>query len=215
MQTSNWVSKNSTTKDAFANPKVQKAIFSNDTIKKNNNSEVVDFGDNTYAVYRVIDHKNSVVESLANIRTSIIEELKSQQAMQLANKEAQDDITKLKGGKFSLNFTGSNNVNLLSQNPDIDPMTVKQIFSTSISKLPAYTSGVSKLSQVVIYRINKESINQSLVAQNKKLLEQYNANNAMVDFGSYLASLRTKFSVSYKAERLTQNGDTNAPQQPQ
>ncbi|MBY0379890.1 MAG: peptidylprolyl isomerase, partial [Burkholderiales bacterium] len=210
IQTSNWVRKNTNTKDSFANPKVQKAIFSDDTIKKHSNSPVVDFGDNTYSVYRVIDHKNSIAESLANLRESIIEDLKSQQAMQLANKEMQDDITKLKSGKINLNFTGSNNVNLLSQNIDIEPMVVKQIFSTSISKLPAYSSGVNKLSKIVIYRINKELINQNLVNQNKKLLEQYDANNAMVDLSSYVTSLSTKFSINYKTDRLTPKSATNA-----
>lgn len=205
IQTSNWINKNSTAKDQFANPKVQKAIFSDEVIKKHNNSEVVDLGENTYAVYRVVEHKDAQVDPLDKVKNVIVANLKQQQAIQMASKEAQDDIAKLTTNKIKLNFTGSVDVNLLSQNENIAPAAVKQIFSKNINKLPAYTMSVNQQNQVIIYRINSESINQSMITQNKKILEQFNENNAMLDFGIYVNSLRSKFSVKYKADRLTQN----------
>ncbi|MFN8771237.1 MAG: peptidylprolyl isomerase [Neisseriaceae bacterium] len=209
IQTSNWIKKGTTTADEFANPKVQKAIFSDDTIKKHNNSELVDLGNNIYVVYHVVDHKPLEVEPISTVKDTIINNLKQQQAIQMANKYAQDTITKLLSGKLTLNFTGSVNVSLTSQTPNISSMGVKQIFSTNITKLPAYTFSPNQQSQITIYKINRESINQSMVIQNKKLLEEYNKNNAMLDFGVYVASLKTKFPVSYKAEKLTQSVNGN------
>lgn len=213
IQTSNWINKNVTQQDDFANPKVQKAVFSDDAVKKHNNSEVIDFGNNIYAVYHVIDYKQAQINPIAAVKDSIINNLKQQQAVQLATKKAHECISELAQNKLSLAFTGADNINLLSQNSNIDAMAVRQIFSTPITKLPAYTSSINQQGLVVIYRINKQSINQGMVAQNKKMLEQYNANKAMIDFGSYLAALRSKFSVSYKADRLTATNNNQAAQQ--
>lgn len=204
VKTSDFIAKNITT-GLFANPKIQKAIFSNDAIKNHNNTEVIDLGNNSYAVFRVTDFKASQIQPLENVKAKIINDLKATQASQMALKEVQDDITKLQNGTLTLNFSGSQNINMLSQNTEISPMTVKQIFGTSINKLPAYTNGLNQKNEMVIYRINKESVNKDLIAQNKKMLEQFNANNSMVDFGAYLTELKSKYSVSYKAERLTQN----------
>ncbi len=202
LKTSDFVGKDSTT-GLFANPKVQKAIFSNDAVKNRNNTEVIDLGNNSYAVFRVTDYKQSQVQPLENVKNKIITDLKATQASQMALKEVQDDITKLNNGTLKLAFIGNQNINMLAQNPDITPMTVKQIFGVSINKLPAYTNGVNQKNEFVIYQINKESINKDLIAQNKKMLEQFNSNNAMVDFGAYLTELKSKYSVSYKADRLT------------
>jgi peptidyl-prolyl cis-trans isomerase D len=205
IQSSSWINRNAVS-GQFANPKIQKAIFSDEVIKRHNNSEVVDLGNNSYSVYRIISHNNAVVTPVASVTNQIIDSLKQQQSVQLANQKAQNTVMSLNQGKLNLNFVGSENVNLLSQTANINGNTVKQIFSTPISKLPAYTMAINQQNQVVIYRINKELLNNDLVAQNKNLVTQYNANNAMLDFGAYLTSLRSKFSVSYRTDRLTNKG---------
>jgi len=205
--TSDWISKNTSTGN-FANPKVQKAIFNDDVLKNHNNSEVVDLGYNSYVVYRLLDYKPSQVQPLASVKDKITSELKQQQASQMAYKEAKSDVAKLKDGKLQLSFAGSQNVNTLSQNADISLMAVKQIFDTSIAKLPAYSSSINAKGQFVIYRINKETTNPSLITQNKKMLEQAKDNSAMIDLNTYLNALKNKFTVTYKSERLTQ-GDAS------
>ena len=209
IQSSPWLSRGIISGE-FANAKILKAIFSDDVLKKHNNSEVVDLGNNTYSVYRLANRNPQVITPLDKATPQITEELKKQQASQMANAQGQRYLSSLNQGKMTLNFSGSENVNLLSQSAHINSNTVKQIFNTSISKLPAYTMSIDNKNQVIIYRINKETLNQDLIAQNKNLVQQYNNNSAMLDFGAYLASLRSKFDVTYRTERLTKDTPQDA-----
>lgn len=209
LQNSDWIQKGALTGE-FANPKIQSAIFNKDVITNHNNSEVVTQGNDSYGVYRISEYKASQIEPLDKVRDQIVTSLKQKQAAAMATSEGQNDINQLQSGKLQLNFDSPQDVTLLGQSKDINPMAVKQIFGVQLNKIPAYTGSVNDKGAFVIYQINSESIDPKLSAQNMPILDQFNQNNAMLDLGGYLAYLRSKYSVSYKVERLNQTG-----QQPQ
>lgn len=198
-----WVQKGIASGE-FADPKIQHAIFTNDVINKHNNSEVVALDNERYAVYRIVEYRESQVEPLEKVREQIALQLKLKQASQLAYQEGQKEITGLQSGKLQLNFTETQDVTLLGQSKDINPMAVKQIFSAKLSTLPAYTGSINESGAFVIYKINGENIDPKLNVQNLSILDQFKQNNAMVDFGAYLGYLRTEYAVNYRVEALQQ-----------
>lgn len=206
-----WIKKGATTGD-FANPKIQQAIFNKDVISSHNNSEVIDLGHGIHAVYRINTYQAARVQTLAEIKPQLINEIKQKEASMQAYQEGQKNVADLQSGKLQLSFVNPQDVTLLGQSKDINPMVVKQIFSVAIANTPAYTGSINDKGDFVIYRINSETIDPKLNAQNKPILAQLDQNNAMLDVGGYVGYLRTKYSVSYKVERLTQ---AQQPQQQQ
>jgi peptidyl-prolyl cis-trans isomerase D len=199
--TKDWVTKGSVSGD-FANPKSQSAIFNQDVINKHNNSEVVDLGNGSYAVYHVTEYQAAKVQTIAEVKDKIVEQLKSQAASTLASNEGQQKILALQQGKLSLNFTHPENITLLTQSETISPNAIKQIFGTNITKLPAYTGSIDTQGNFIIYKISGEDIDSKLEAQNQKIVEQLGSSDANLVFGAYLGSLRSKYDVSYKTDRL-------------
>lgn len=202
VQTSkDWVIKGAISGD-FANAKTQSAIFNQDVINKHNNSEVVDLGDGSYAVYHVTDYQASKVLPLAQVRDKIVDQMKSQTAASMASTEGQQQISQLQQGTLNLKFGNPEKITMLGQTDGIGPNAIKQIFGTSIAKLPAYTGSIDNNGNFVIYKISGEVIDPKLDEQNQKIVEQLGASDANMVFGAYMGSLRSKFSVSYKVDRL-------------
>lgn len=204
IQMTDWVNFGDTN-GAFSAPKIQQALFTQDVIEAHHNSAVVDLGNGSYGVYRVLDYHSSHVESLASVESQITDQLKLQRASSLAYEEGQKDLNMLQAGKISLNFTNPTDVNLLAQDSVISPANIKQIFGVPTNKLPAYTGGVNDKGAFVIYRINSQSIDSKLSTQNSKIIDQFDMMNSSLDLGSYLTNLRSKFSVDYKLDRLSQD----------
>lgn len=200
-----WVKKGAGTGE-FANPKIQQAVFTKDVITNHNNSEVVSLGENGYAVYRISQYQPSQVQPLAQVKEQIITQIKQKQASLLAYKEGQANISQLQSGKLQLNFDKAVDITLLGQSKDINPQAIKQIFSTPLKQMPAYTGSINANGAFVIYKINSESIDPKLSTQNLSFLDQFNQGNSMLDIGAYLGYLRTKYSINYKLERLNQTG---------
>lgn len=204
VKTSDWVAKNAPTGN-FADPKIQKAIFASDVIKDHNNSEVVDLSDGSHAVYRVIADKPSQIQALESVSDQITTELKAKDAAVMVMNLGQKQLQAVQNGTTSLDFSNTQDINLLSQNPTIDLNSVKQIFSVKLAKLPAYSGSINNNGEYVIYRINSEKIDPKLEVQNKAAIAQLDSNNAMLDLDTYVQELRSQYNVSYHLERLKQD----------
>lgn len=204
VKTSDWVAKNTTTGE-FSDPKIQTAIFNADVIKNHNNSEVVDLNNGSHAVYRVTEDKPAQVQPLNAVSNQIVAELKAQEASTMVMSFGQKQLQKVQSGSITLDFTNNQNINLLSQNPNIDLNSTKQIFSVKLDKLPAYTGGMNSGGEYVIYRINNEKIDPKLEVQNKTAITQLDSNNAMLDLDTYVQVLRDKYSIVYHLNRLKQD----------
>ena len=199
--TTNWVNKGDPAGN-FASAKSQTAIFNPEVINKNHNSEVVDLGNGSYRVYHVTEHESPVVTTLDKIKGQISQQLKTRAASSLASNDGQQKILELQQGKISLNFTNPDKVNLLSQNKNISANAIKQIFSTNITKLPAYTGSLDLQGNFVIYKISGEEIDSKLNTQNQQNVKDLGSSDSILVFGAYLGTLRNKYDVSYKTDSL-------------
>jgi peptidyl-prolyl cis-trans isomerase D len=205
LQQSDWVNKGAT-QGLFANPKLQTAIFSADVIKARHNSEVVDLGNGSYVVARVAEYQPARVKPLAEVRQAIVASLTAARASQLAAAAGQNDLNLLQKGKVKLEFTRPENVTLLGQSPDIEPLAVRQIFAQK-AQFPAYTGTVARDGSYVIYRINSQSTDQSLNSQNQRIISQLSDQYAMITLSAYVGALRSQYKVSYKLDRIQNNAN--------
>lgn len=210
VQSTDWVAQN-TKQGIFANPKLAAIAFAQNQIKSKQNSEVVDMGDGSYVVLRVVDYKPSRIQPLPEVQAGIITTLKSQQAAQMASAMGQQQLAQVQQGKLKLNFSNPVNVSLLGQDKTIDPMAVKQIFSVP-AQFPAYTGAVNKNGDFVIYQINSQSVDKALDAQNQKIVGQLADQYSMMNLNAYVAALRSDYKVSYKLDRIQQSGDGSSQQ---
>ncbi len=211
VQTTDWVAQN-TKQGIFANPKLAAIAFSATQLKSKQNSEVVDMGDGSYVVVRIVDYKPSRVQPLAEVQAGIVAALKAQQAAQMASAMGQQQLAQVQQGKLKLNFTNPVNVSLLGQDKTIDPMAVKQIFAIP-AQFPAYTGAVNQAGDFVIYQINSQSVDKTLDAQNQKIVGQLTDQYSMMNLNAYVAALRSDYKVNYKLDRIQQSADGSDGQQ--
>jgi peptidyl-prolyl cis-trans isomerase D len=80
----------------FANPKVRTAAYSDDVLKEHNNSELIEIDGTSSIALRVLDHQESSVQPLEEVKDRITETLQQQKAQQQTQAEAEKrhaDIT--------------------------------------------------------------------------------------------------------------------------
>lgn len=206
VQTSDWLYKNESG-TVLSNPKVIQAVFSDDVLKSHHNSEVVDMGDGSFVVARVVDYKAATTKPLSNVSASITAILKQQQAAQMASSMGQQELSSVQAGKVKLNFTNPTSVSLLGDdNKSIDPAAVQQIFQAP-KTFPSYAGALNKDGGYVIYQITGEKEDPQLVAQNEKVIDGINSQYSMMSLNAYVGSLRNQYDVSYKLDRIKKSGD--------
>ena len=215
LQNSPWLSKNATASpDAqFSNPKVQQAMFSDEVLKQHHNSEVIDLGGGSYMLLRVSAYHPAQQQPLATVRPQITATLRAQLASQMASKVGAQDLALQQQDKIKLNFTAPQEVTLLGQSKDIDPQTVRQIFALPTKSFPAYTGALNASGAYVIYKINGQTTDKTLAAQNQKVIQQLAEQYSMMTLNAYIGSLRSHYKVSYKLDQI-KGMDATAPLQP-
>ncbi len=196
IDTTAWVYKNEINKLTNITA-AQNMILDDEVIKNHHNSEVINWGNNIYRVYRLKSLRPSYYLAIATVREKIINELTAMQIQTLMQKTGDKYINELQQKKIKLNFTNKQNINLLTQNNVINPAIIKQIFAIKLTKEgPSYTGAIDQNQQFIIYKINQEVINYKLVTQNYNTLKQFSMNNSMLDFNAYLNGLKSKYAVN-------------------
>ncbi len=207
LQTSDWVAKGAT-QGLFSNPKLQQAIFTDDVLNKHHNSEVIDLGNGSSIVVRATEYQAAKQRPISEVTPEIINALKAQQAQQMAASVGQQDLAQLQQGKLKLNFANPQNVSLLGQSKDIDPMAVRQIFAAP-AQFPSYTGAVNASGAYVIYQVNGQAVDKTLDQQNQKVITQLADQYSMMNLNAYVGSLRSQYKVSYKLDRIQNAGDAS------
>ncbi len=97
VQESDWIPRTGAT-GIFANPKVQRAAFSDEVLGQRVNSELIELANDHAVVLRVMDHKDAAVKPFDEVQPQIEEQLKREKAAELAKARAAEWVEKLNGG---------------------------------------------------------------------------------------------------------------------
>ncbi|MDE2611129.1 MAG: SurA N-terminal domain-containing protein [Burkholderiales bacterium] len=179
------------------NPKLLKAIFSDDSLQKKHNTEAVDVGQGVLVSAHVTAYHPAAVPPLDKIETQVSSKYVSEQATAEAKKDGEAKLADL---RKSASADGFGPVQTVSRdNPGkVAPAALSEIFKADATKLPAY-AGVDLGNQgYAIYRINKVSqpaatpADASRTAAETQQLAQI---IGQAEFDAYVADLRANTKV--------------------
>jgi peptidyl-prolyl cis-trans isomerase D len=106
LQQSDWVTREKGT-GVFANPKVRAAAFSEDVLQAHNNSELIEIDGTSSVVLRVLEHQESSVQPMNEVKDQITETLQQQKAEQQTQAEAEKRLADIVAGTLFSDVAGS------------------------------------------------------------------------------------------------------------
>ncbi|CAB0149559.1 Peptidyl-prolyl cis-trans isomerase D [Pseudidiomarina piscicola] len=90
-----WFSRNAAP-GALSSPVVITEVFSNDLINEGLNSDLIEISDTESVVVRVVDHKAAATKPLADVREQVVENVRLEQAQELALQAADELLTQVR-----------------------------------------------------------------------------------------------------------------------
>lgn len=179
----------------LGNPKLLKAIFSDDVIKNKRNTEAVEVGPASMVAARVVEYKAASLRPLEQVQASIRAQLTNIEATALAKKAGEVKLAAFKtnpanpdAGAFAAPKTVSR-----SKATDINPAAQMPVMKADASKLPAFV-GVELPGQGYgVYRINKVAQAATLdIARRESDLRQLSTGLAQQEMFAYLEAIKKK-----------------------
>ena len=201
IQESDWINRNSTDPVILANNQLMNAIFSDEAILEQRNTEAIEVMPDTLVSARVLEHKDATAQSISIVRDEIVEKLKSQLAADMAIQDGEEKLSRLQAGNE--NIVGWDNEMLISyiQPQGLSFETIQAIFKADVSRLPAYAGVVNAQGGYSLIRISTvvepEMDDEEKRADFRKQLQQMVVQEEM---SSYLAGLRERYDVTIKDE---------------
>ena len=181
---------------ALNKPDLVKAAFSDTVMLKGLNSEVIELEPNHVVVIRIKEHRDAGTMALAEVKDSIVERLKQEQANDAARAKAQELMAQVKAGATDLAFVSK--VKLARDAQDVDAAIVGKAFqmptpsSTAVVDIVALANGYAV---VALDKVNAaEGVSDELV---NALKQRLNAQYSEADYRGLIDSLKANAKVLY------------------
>jgi peptidyl-prolyl cis-trans isomerase D len=206
IQSTDWITRNTVEPPILANEKLLSALFSDESIKNQRNTEAIEVKPDTFVSARIVEHKPATAQSLMVVKDQIVEKLKRQMAQAKAIEEGQEKLARLQEtGESGDDNSSWGDVKQISymQPQGLDHETLGVIFKVETSNLPAYTGSINPEGGFNLIRINKviepESIEKTKLDNFGKQLQQMITQEEM---SSYLTMLRKRYEVRVKQDNF-------------
>jgi peptidyl-prolyl cis-trans isomerase D len=206
IQSTDWITRNTVEPPILANEKLLSALFSDESIKNQRNTEAIEVKPDTFVSARIVEHKPATAQSLMVVKDQIVEKLKKQMAQAKAIEEGQEKLARLQEtGESGDDNSSWGDVKQISymQSQGLDHETLGVIFKVETSNLPAYTGSINPEGGFNLIRINKviepESIEKTKLDNFGKQLQQMITQEEM---SSYLTMLRKRYEVRVKQDNF-------------
>lgn len=98
IQTSDWLDSETDSGEVLSHPQVMTAMFSEQVLDEENNSDVIEIADRHVLVLRVVEHEDPRPKTLDDVRDEVTETLKGERASEQLAALVDSAIEKLKGG---------------------------------------------------------------------------------------------------------------------
>lgn len=176
------------------NPKLLRAVFSDDALKNKRNTEAVDLGQGKLVSAHVVEYHPQAVPPLDKIKDQVRQKLVAIEADAQAVKAGEARLAALRKSGATDGFGPVQTVS--RSNPGkVPPQALTAIFSADAAKLPAYV-GVDQGNQYAIYRISKVTQPAAMDAARQAAVTQQLAQLAgQAEMDAYLKALRDDTKV--------------------
>jgi peptidyl-prolyl cis-trans isomerase D len=203
IQATDWISR-SGGEGVLSSPKVTGAAFSEEALTQGYNSEPIELSPSEIIVLRVVEHKVAAVKPLEEVKTQIIEQLKSDAAATAVESKADELLAELKSGTSIQAIADANamsveNVDYSSRkNPELPGGLLDKVFA-----MPKPSEGVSEYAKSImsadeIALILLDDVKQvELNEDNSMLMNMLSQQQGGEEFQSYINSLRAAADIEY------------------
>lgn len=201
IQQSDWITRDSIEPLILANDKLLSAIFSEDTISRQRNTEAIEVKPDTFVSARIIEHKPATSQSLMVVKDQIVEKLKMQMAEAKAIEEGETKLARLQAGdSVDVEWTEAKQVSYM-QSQGVDHETLRTIFRAQVNNLPAYVGAASPSGGFSLIRISKVTEPQFAEEMNlNKFNKQLQQMITQEEISSYFSVLRKQHEVKVKQD---------------
>tara|TARA_R110002167_G_scaffold52042_2_gene150539 strand:- start:8230 stop:10101 length:1872 start_codon:yes stop_codon:yes gene_type:complete len=187
--------------DSFSsNPRILKAAFSDDVLKKGHNSELIELSRDRVAVIRLRDYQPAAAQALADVSEQIRAQLKQQKAEQLVQQQAQRILEQSKGLKAEQLVASpwQTRDRVVRSETALDSLQVKALFKMPKPAQGAISWGSVKLSDGSAVVMGLVAVHPGVEPEPKTLqaMSGYLANrNGQSDYASLIRSLKAGADV--------------------
>ncbi|MHB1677021.1 MAG: SurA N-terminal domain-containing protein [Sulfuriferula sp.] len=200
LQTSSWISSNGGAVGVLGSPKMLQALFSTDVLKNKRNTEAIEVAPNTLVSARLLDYKPAYIQPLATVSAAITQQLKLQQARDLAQKQGAAILAQLRAGKEPAAVHWGAFLWVSRDHAQhIDPSLITGIFSADEKTLPGYFGAVDAAGNYQLVRVTQIVAGPPVDAVKLKSMQAQLANTeAEQAFSDYISGLSMKAKIVIK-----------------
>jgi peptidyl-prolyl cis-trans isomerase D len=206
IQKSDWISRTGGKEPYFTNVKLLQVMFSEDSIKNKQNSEVIEITQDTLISARVLGYKPAAMRTMAEVREKIFGILARQQASDQAVKEGTEKLGQLHKGEKDIVKWGPDQTVSRNDPQGLEEGVLRAIFKVKSFSLPVYTGVINSQGGFSLVRISNVieavSPDEEKVKVFSRQLQQLYAEE---ELSSYLAAIKQRSDVTVMRERIENN----------
>ncbi|NOV23943.1 peptidylprolyl isomerase [Cupriavidus necator] len=181
------------------NEKLLKALFSDDAIKNKRNTEAVQVAPNTLVAARIVAYRPATVRKFEEVEAKVREGYIAQQAAELARKDGEARLAKLKQADSAEGFGPAQTVSR-TKAEGMAPQAVEAVMRADAAKLPAVVGVDLGAQGYAVYRITKVSQPaQANPAQRQAEAQQLAQLAGQTDLQAFYESLKARSKVKMLA----------------
>jgi peptidyl-prolyl cis-trans isomerase D len=203
IQTTGWVAKSAHQElGALDNPKLLSALFSSDVLLNKRNTDAVEVAPSTLVAARVVEHQPAAQRKLEEVKGEIEKVLRQREASELAYKDGQAKLEKLKKGEDAGVSWSPPRLVSRRDAQSIPQDVLRKVVSADVSKLPAYVGIPVPDAGYLIIRITKVVEGDAKAGEDPQALQRVAQLNAAAQYEAYVNALRTRADIKINQANL-------------
>lgn len=201
VQQSDWITRSKAEPALLSNPSLLAAIFSEDVLYDQRNTDGIEVAQNTFVSARVLEHRPETSQSLSIVRDEIVERLKNRLAAEKAVAIGEEQLAGLTAGEsVAVEWDEPKQVSYM-QSQGLDQDTIRAVFKVDASQLPTYTGIKNPQGGYTLIRISQIVEPEGVDAQKSTDFgRQLQQMMTQEETSAYLAALRQRYDVTIRRD---------------
>ncbi|MDT8364813.1 MAG: SurA N-terminal domain-containing protein [Nitrosomonas sp.] len=203
IQQTDWISRQSVEPPLITHKLMLDAIFSNDVIRDQVNTEAIEVQPDTLVAARVSQHRPASAQSIELVRDQITSRLKLQLIQEMAKKEGQEILARLQTGQTADELDWSDAVEIsYTQAQGVDLETLRLVNQIGTGRFPAYAGKSAPQGGYELIRLNRVVVSDGEPGDDKNLnfVNQLQQIRSQEELSAYLAAIRQRSEVTIREE---------------
>jgi len=202
LQTSGWLTRSGGADKLLDNPKLLKAVFSEESLKDRRNTDAVDVGSAIVAA-RVVDHKPVGTKPFDDVSADISRQLTRERAIQLAAEDGRARLAKLKAGADAGFAWPAPKLASRGDAQGLPLPALMQAFKLDTEKLPAYAGTEDPRGGFVLVRVSKVAQPDAAAPDKLRAVsQQLSQLRGQEELAAVIGSLRGRTDVNVNSTLL-------------